>query len=223
MVFFKSSVVVAVTFLFVPFFSLPVNAQEENQPIEVSEEGADVRSLAAASGHYARTRHFIIKAVQEFDLGVKFVDPQLLLDIQQWRNTLLDRAEDLERILDPQPQANQQGVDFVAAPRFINEEYLKPKELTKIGAPITEVKGKTLKVGIKHYAQARNLLLTAVREFDLGVRLANPQILVDISAWRNSILDRAEDLNRILAPKPRESETGTTYTPDSRLLNGAIR
>jgi len=191
---------------------------------KISNQRAEGELFAAASGYYARARLFVIKATQEFALGVKNVDPSVLIDAQMWQNILLDRAEDLERILAIQPEANREGVSFEPAPRFINDDYLKAKgTIEKFGTPIKEATGKKLKVAIKHYAQARNLLLTAINEFDAGMRLANPQVLVNVSEWRNIVMDRAEDLNRVLSPKARESETGITYRPDSRLMSNKFR
>jgi len=189
----------------------------------ISAERADGEMLSAAQGHYARARHFTLKAVKEFNLGVRSVDPQAVLDVDQWRNTLMDRSEDLERVLTLQPMANQQGVAFRPAPRLVNNTYLQPAELTKKGVPIEEAKGEPLMIAINHYVQARDLLLTAIREFDAALKLANPQVLLDVHEWRNSVLDRAEDLDRVVAPKPRESEKGVAYPADGRLINEAFK
>jgi hypothetical protein len=74
-----------------------------------------------------------------------------------------------------------------------------------------------------HYARARSLLLAAVREFDNGLKYANPDMLIDSKEWRNSLLDRAEDLEKVLAPQPRLTEGGVQFTPDSRLIGDDFR
>ena len=196
---------------------------EEDTTTVVSDKRIDDDAFASAVGYYARSRHFIIKAIQEFDAGVAYVDPSVLINISQWRNTLIDKAEDLERILTPQPLADPQGVIFNPDQRFINKDYLQIKSLKKFGTPIKLAKKQTLKVSTKHFSIARSLLIKAVQEFDLGLKNANPQILVDVHNWRNTILNCAEDLNRVLAPQSRESESGTAFSPDSRLLNSNIR
>ena len=199
--------------------SAPAGAEMTN----ISGERADGEMLSAAQGHYARALSFTRQAVKEFDRGVRAVDPQAVLDVAQWRDTLFDRAEDLERLLATQPVANQQGVAFDPAARLVNKTYMQPGELSKKGTPIEAAQGETLVVAVNHYVQARSLLLTAVHEFDAGLKLANPQALLDVHEWRNSMTDRAEDLNRVVSPKPRESEKGVAYAPDSRLLNEAFK
>lgn len=76
---------------------------------------------------------------------------------------------------------------------------------------------------VGHYARARSLLIAAIREFDKGVKTANPDSLIDSEAWRNTLLDRSEDLEHILAPQPRISEGGVQYEPDSRLISEEYR
>lgn len=74
-----------------------------------------------------------------------------------------------------------------------------------------------------HYARARSLLIAAVREFDQGLRAANPDVLIDSKEWRNSVLDRAEDLEKVLAPQPVATERGVHFNPDSRLMGEAFK
>jgi hypothetical protein len=74
-----------------------------------------------AVAHYARARSLIIAALHEFDKGRKIASPSELLDPSQWRNTLIDRAEDLDRVLDPQPRATKGGIRFEADPRLLPE------------------------------------------------------------------------------------------------------
>ena len=61
-----------------------------------------------ATAHYARARNLLITALNEFDKG---------------RNTLIDRAEDLDRVLDPQPRATKGGITFEADPRLLPEAH----------------------------------------------------------------------------------------------------
>lgn len=83
--------------------------------------------------------------------------------------------------------------------------------------------GAELSSAIGHYARARSLLIAAVREFDQGLQSANPDILIDSKEWRNSVLDRAEDLEKVLAPQPATTERGVHFNPDSRLLGEAFK
>ena len=74
-----------------------------------------------AVAHYARSRALLVAAVYEFDKARMIAKPDELLDSTKWRNTLIDRAEDLERVLDPQPRATKGGIKFSADPRLLPE------------------------------------------------------------------------------------------------------
>jgi hypothetical protein len=76
---------------------------------------------AEAVAHYARSRALLVAAVNEFDKARKLAKPDELLDSTKWRTTLIDRAEDLERVLDPQPRATRGGIKFEADPRLLPE------------------------------------------------------------------------------------------------------
>lgn len=76
---------------------------------------------AEAVAHYARSRALLISALHEFDKARNLAKPDELLDSTKWRNTLIDRAEDLERVLDPQPRVTKGGIRFEADPRLLPE------------------------------------------------------------------------------------------------------
>jgi hypothetical protein len=84
---------------------------------------------------------------------------------------------------------------------------------------LEQAKGEDLATAIGHYARARSMLLAAIREFDKGLKLANPQILLDVKEFRNTLIDRAEDLERVIAPQPKATRKGVQFAPDSRLLS----
>ncbi len=81
----------------------------------------NAEDLAAASGHFARARSLLIEAVREFDRGNKIANPDALLDSKRWRISLIDRAEEIERVLDPQPRVSNSGVKFNANKELLNE------------------------------------------------------------------------------------------------------
>lgn len=89
--------------------------------------------------------------------------------------------------------------------------------------PLERVEGEELSVAMGHFSRARSLLVKAVQEFDLGTRHANPDSLVDSGAWRNSLIDRAQELDKVLDPQPRDTKGGVKYGADSRLLDEANR
>ena len=82
---------------------------------------ASNENLASAVGHYARARSLLIEAIREFDRGHRIAEPDALLDSKRWRTSLLDRAQELERVLDPQPRVTRGGVKFQADKRLLNE------------------------------------------------------------------------------------------------------
>jgi hypothetical protein len=96
--------------------SAPAFAERENNIGQTSTE-----ATAEAVAHYARARALLVSALHEFDQGRKIARPDELLDPTKWRNTLIDRAQDLERILDPQPKATKGGIKFSADPRLLPE------------------------------------------------------------------------------------------------------
>jgi hypothetical protein len=71
---------------------------------------------------------------------------------------------------------------------------------------------------VAHYARSRALLIAALNEFDLARKLARPDELIDPVKWRNTLIDRAEDLERVLDPQPRATKGGIRFAPDSRLM-----
>ncbi len=82
---------------------------------------AEGEVLAEATGHYSRARSLLLAAINEFDAGYRVADPSALLDAKKWRASLVDRATELERVLDPQPKASKGGVKFNADKRLLNE------------------------------------------------------------------------------------------------------
>ena len=78
--------------------------------------------------------------------------------------------------------------------------------------------GEELATAVAHYARSRSLLIAAIREFDAGRKSADPGALIDSQAWRDILLARAQDLEKVLDPQPRASKTGITTNPDPRLL-----
>jgi hypothetical protein len=83
---------------------------------------------------------------------------------------------------------------------------------------LEQAKGERLATAVGHFARARSLLIAAINEFDKGNRIVNPSALVNTSEWRNSLIDRAEDLERVLDPQPRANQTGVSFSPDRRLI-----
>lgn len=98
-------------------FLLPIGAfADSSDPANPDEE-----AVASAMGHYSRARSLLISAIHEFDRGRKLVGTGPLLDGGQWRNGVIDRAEDLEKVLDPQARTTRSGVRIEGDSRIIGE------------------------------------------------------------------------------------------------------
>lgn len=108
---FSSLVMVFITIL---FFAAPVLAEEQ--------EYASAGSIASASGHYARARAMLVEALAEFDQATKIASPDMLLDTEEWRLSVISRTEDLNRLLDPQPRVTRDGVRFKASGLHVQHE-----------------------------------------------------------------------------------------------------
>jgi len=72
-------------------------------------------------------------------------------------------------------------------------------------------------VAIGHFARARALLIEALAEFEKGKAISDPSLIIDTERWRGSIVLRAEELNRVVAPKPRITRQGISYGANSQL------
>ncbi len=99
-----------------------------------ADEYASPERTAAAVGHYARARALLIQALDEFEQGRKIARPDLLLDADEFRIALVSRAEELNRVLDPQPKVTRSGVRFKGSPDLIGDPR-KEKTSTDMVAP----------------------------------------------------------------------------------------
>ena len=84
---------------------------------------------------------------------------------------------------------------------------------------LESAKGERLATAIGHYARARSLLIEALREFDRGRQVASPDVVLNTTDWRDSVAERAHDLEVILDPQPRATRGGVKFGADTRLLN----
>ncbi len=82
---------------------------------------SDERS-SAALGHFARARTMLVEALAEFEAGRKIASPDMLLDSEEWRISVISRTEELNRVLDPKPRVTRSGVRFRASKHLIRRE-----------------------------------------------------------------------------------------------------
>jgi hypothetical protein len=92
-----------------------------------------------------------------------------------------------------------------------------------VGPGIESVSPERSSQALGHYARSRSLLLAALREFDQGYKIANPDALFDGRAWRADVITKAQELERVLDPQPRIGRTGVKYGADTRLLTDPVR
>lgn len=100
------------------FLSLPVLAEEEKGP-NLDAVSTEVKGTAV--GYYARSRSLIIAAINEFDRGYKTANSDQLIDSAKLRANLIEAAQELEKVLDPQSRETRGGIKYEADPRLLNE------------------------------------------------------------------------------------------------------
>ncbi|MCB0309841.1 MAG: hypothetical protein KDD42_01320 [Bdellovibrionales bacterium] len=115
---FKLIAVFSAVALMLPIFAAQADA-DRGTPLQ----SASSEKLSEAMGHYSRARALLIAAVNEFDKGLGKVNPEALLQVDNWRGSVIERARELERVLDPQPRASKGGVQYEPDPRLIGEAH----------------------------------------------------------------------------------------------------
>ncbi len=110
---------------------------------------------------------------------------------------------------------------LVLAPTARAESNGEKSSLPVSSASLQTAGTEQLAAAIGHYAKSRSLLIAAIREFDKGYKLANPDALIDSKAYRNTLITRAEEMEHVLDPQPRASKGAVAIDPDSRLLSGS--
>lgn len=85
---------------------------------------------------------------------------------------------------------------------------------------ITSLSPDKLEEAQGHYAKARALLIAAVHEFDLGLKIADTSSIISPKAWRDTVIDKADDLEKITEPKAKEATSGVKYQGNSNILKG---
>ena len=60
---------------------------------QYSSRYASVERTSAARGHYARARALLVEALAEFEQGRRLARPDMLIDSEEWRISLISRTE----------------------------------------------------------------------------------------------------------------------------------
>lgn len=88
-----------------------------------AQEYASKQRARVAVGYYARARAMLVEALAEFEQGRKTAQPDMLLDSEEWRLSLISLTEQLNRLVDPKPKVTLEGARFTANPRMIKREH----------------------------------------------------------------------------------------------------
>jgi len=76
---------------------------------------------------------------------------------------------------------------------------------------------------VAHFTRAKILMIQALREFDAGVK-ANPQAAsIKSDTWRRTVANSAEELDRGIVPKARESRSAARFEALPPLLSESKR
>lgn len=87
-----------------------------------AQQYASKQRTNAALGHYARARAMLVEALAEFEQGRKYARPDMLVDPEEWRLSVISRTEELNRLIDPKPRVTRGGVQFRANKMLIRRE-----------------------------------------------------------------------------------------------------
>lgn len=111
---FSKNIVLALSLL----ATLPIGAKAESY--------ATLQRKDTALGHYARSRAMLVEALAEFEQARKIARPDMLIDPEEWRLSVISRTEELNRILDPKPRVTRGGAVFRANKLLIRRERQRP-------------------------------------------------------------------------------------------------
>lgn len=82
-----------------------VNAQDVP-----SEIGAKSNRGAAAIGHYSKARALLIEAIREFEEGKRIARPDLVVNADDWRSGVDQKANELLRLTNPTVTVTESGI-----------------------------------------------------------------------------------------------------------------
>ncbi|MFN8391976.1 MAG: hypothetical protein U0136_16925 [Bdellovibrionota bacterium] len=108
----------------------------------------------AALGHWGRARAMLVEALAEFEQGNKYARPDMLINPEEFRLSIISHTEELNRLLDPKPKVTRDGVQFQASPRLIRREKDRTPQPAEV-ARDTNVYGEKQRLQERRDARAR--------------------------------------------------------------------
>lgn len=110
------------------------------EQMNVAPKLASKERREAALAHYSRARSMLLESLAEFERARDIARPDLIIDSEAWRNTLVSRARELDRVLEPQARASASGARLDSAPSLTREEAAGGKSSLE-HAPLSAVRG----------------------------------------------------------------------------------
>lgn len=74
-----------------------------------------------AEGHLSRSKGLLIAALREFDEAMKDMPEKSALNTTRWRDSVAERAEELERLISPNAREARGGIRYEAYPELLSE------------------------------------------------------------------------------------------------------
>lgn len=74
-----------------------------------------------AEGHLSRSKGLLIAALREFDEAMKHMPENSSLNTARWRNSIAERAEEVERLISPKAREARGGIRYEAYPELLSE------------------------------------------------------------------------------------------------------
>ena len=123
-------------------------------PVEAQVRYASEKRSNTAIAHYARARAMCVETLEEFEVGRKHARPDLLLDAEEWRLTMISLCEQLNRLVDPKIRVSNSGIQVSANPRLIHRSKDKLPDVVD-GPKIRNDQGEMARLQEKQEARAK--------------------------------------------------------------------
>ncbi len=174
---------------------------------------ASIQRKNAAIGHYARARALMVDALAEFEQARKYARPDMLIDPEEWRLSVISRTEELNRILDPKPKVTRDGVRFQANKLLIRREKDRVPEVED-GAESTNFVGEAKARVEKRQARAR----MEIPEDEPVKVIPKEPVKVTTTTVKET---QETTVKQTTAPDAKSAELAITFPAEPELAPGA--
>ena len=181
-------------------------------------EYASKERARAAVGYYARARAMMVEALEEFEQGRKLAKPDLLVDPEEWRLSVITLTEDLNRLIDPQPLVTRDGVVFRGNPRLIRREHDRLPTVQD-GARSTNISGEQQRM--KEMQSARAKMYQPKVAEDLNLEEETLSSAAEQKTARGKTLPKAKTPAKAKQPAPNHLTPQPDELKDEELPQNA--